>query len=304
MSEKEYNDLYQYTVKAAYRYIGYQDAAFDLAQNAILSFITSKSSIESPEAWIRVVLRREAAKFFDQQHYDRELGKRYTVESSTNSSESAETDRILSLDNAKLKKILNAADLEIFNKLKKAKFSVQNYAAREDIPRNTAKNHKMRIKRNVLAHLLWEDGWRTGTKILNYGQYYNIQRFINTIIDAVKNNTLKDMIHYTGKVDQEEIFRVFGGVRECLEWTVSFKDNLYPVFLVCMDQDLKPKFCQVFIKFAAKNTINIVKIRTLKGICEGPGSLDALTPYMVKGKLELTEEEYINRVRPLILDSP
>ncbi len=304
LTEKEYTDLYKYSLQAAYRFVGYREAAYDMAQNALLSFITSKVQINSPQAWIRVVLRKEAHKYFVEQQKINSISKRNATEPVVQSEDSIETDRILALSDKEVKKLISNADFQIFHKLKKAKFSVQTYSRREDISYNTARNHKARIKRNIIANLLWNEGWRTGTKIMNYTQYYNIQRFINTLISSVKDNKLDELIHYTAKTDIDEVRDIFTGINQCLEWSVSFHDPKYRVFLVCMDQDNKPEFISLFVRFGIKNTINILNLYKNKAVHEGKGDLKPLSKVTNKGLCEITEEQYKKQYKNSIISIP
>ncbi len=303
MNEKEYTELYKYSLKAAYQYVGYREAAYDIAQNALLSFITSKNSIESPQAWIRVVLRREASKYFNQVKQQNEIVKKSQREVQIPSEEALDTDRILALRSPKLKKLLNSSDYQVFIKLKKYKFSIQTYSLYEGVSYNTAKNQKTRIKRNILSALLWEEGWRHSTKILNYQQYYNISRFINTLISAVKTSKLGELIHYTSKANDEDVLRVFNSVRECIEWTVSLTKDMYNVFLVCENHGGQPEFCTLTLKLGQNNTINIINIHNLIGYFEGEGDFPILEKYKSKGKYQFTNEQYLRSIKPQIINT-
>lgn len=293
MNEKEYKELYKYSLQAAYHYVGYQEEAYDLAQNALLSFFSSNAQIESPQAWIKVIMRREASKFFDRKSRETHLRKSIQNEVRTPSEDNLETDRILALNSTQVKKMLSSSDYQIYRKLKKAKFSVQNYSVREEISYNTAKNHRMRIKRNILAALLWEEGWRTGTKILSYTQYYNIQRFINTLIEAVHANKLSDLIHYTSQADDADVMRVLSGVKECVEWSVSHQSAKYRTILSFRGIDDAPSFCLLDIVFEQNNTINIVHVYNPTVIFDGYGDLDPLKRHLEKGKLAMNNAEYL-----------
>lgn len=303
MSEQEYNELYKYSLKAAYQYVGYSDAAYDIAQNALLSFITSKSPIESPQAWLKVVLRREASKYFKETKKETEIIKKAKIEQQIASEDDRDTDRILALKAQKLKTLLSPADYKVFLKLKKFKFSVQSYSLFEGVSYNTARNQKLRIKRNILSALLWEEGWRHSIKVLNYQQYYNVSRFINTIISSVQSGKLNDLIHYTSQANNEEVMRVFSHVKECLEWTVSLHRDFYNVFLVCNSHESNPLFCTLRIKIAKNNTINIIDVADLVGFFEGEGDFPVLERFNNKGKYEFTNEQYLKTIKQNLINT-
>lgn len=302
LSEKDYHELYQYSLKAAYHFVGYKDEAYDIAQNALLSFISSKSKIESPHSWLRIVLRREATKLFESQKRYRDLQERAPVVQTPapKTKEMAESDLIITLDYKKVKKILSAADYEIYKKIKKAGFSIQAYANKEDIPYNTAKNHKNRIKRNILASLLWQDGWRHSTKILNFSQFNNINRFINSLLSAVKDNSIDGLIHYKGKLQSEEIMTVLGPIAECFEWSISCVKGQYRSSLACILENGNKCLVTMDIEFKAKNTINMTKIRLYHPILTVKGNRHGLDKLIKKGKIQISFEEFMNNYKTIL----
>ncbi len=304
LSEKDYSELFKYSLHSAYKYVGYREVAFDIAQNALLSFLTSQKDIANPRAWIKVVLRREASKYFAEQQKTQAIVIKKANERTHEAEEDArETDKILSLSNQKVKKILSKADYNIFVLLKKAKFCVQSYSVREEIAYNTARNHKTRIKRNILSQLLMEDGWRNSKKILNYAQYYNIQRFLTVLIESVKTGKLEGMIHYTSRIDPKLISDTFADIDECIEWTVSCKDNEYSVFLVNLRKDSTPSFCTLTIKFTRANTINIINVVGLSAVRQGVGDITLLSKYENKGKYEFTSKQFENELKHQVIQS-
>ncbi|PKN78031.1 MAG: hypothetical protein CVU48_09630 [Candidatus Cloacimonetes bacterium HGW-Cloacimonetes-1] len=302
LTEKDYHELYQYSLKAAYHFVGYKDEAYDIAQNALLSFISSKSKIDSPHSWLRIVLRREATKLFESQKKYRDLQSKAPLERSIapKTEDMAESDRIIALDYKKVKKILSTDDYEIYKKIKKAGFSIQEYANKEDIPYNTAKNHKNRIKRNILANLLWNDGWRHSTKILNFSQFNNINRFISSMLSAVKNNSIDDLIHYKGKLQSEEIMTVLGSVSECLEWSISCVNGQYKCSLSCIQDNEAKCLVTMNIEFKAKNIINMTAIHLFHPILVVKGSSKQLQRHKKKGKLELSFEEFMTNYKTIL----
>jgi|GEM_PF-2469805 len=291
LSEKDYTELYKYSLSAASRYVGYGDSAFDVAQNVILSFLSNKTQISNPRSWIKVVVRREAAKYTSDQITQREIGKSVKVETLPKTETEEDTDKVFALDSKHVRELLSIADYSIYVRLRNHKFSVQTYSIQENVSYNTAKNHRLRIKCNILAALLWEDGWRTGNKILNHTQYYNIQRFVNTLVESAKDQRLRDMKFYTSKIDPQELSSILAPVVECFEWSVSFSKGLYNLTLVCLKEDSEPHFIIATLDFTKKNVINLKSIYVPESSCIGYGDISVFNPYEVKGMIDLTRAE-------------
>jgi DNA-directed RNA polymerase specialized sigma24 family protein len=292
LSEKEYNDLYKYSLNIAGKYVGYKDCAYDIAQNTMLSFISSKAEIHSPYSWIRITVRREAAKFVTNEKKETQtIPQKAKIELKSAAGHEEDSDDILRLSVQKIKQILNPQDFEIYRKLKAQGFSPTKYAEQEKLLLTTVKTHKKRIKKNLESAYLLMEGWRSSQKILNYCQYCSINRFINQVMDSVHNNKLADLKNYLQRVKNEEIYELFKDVESCKEWYVVYSDNTYKLFLVCTPFNPFPKVIELTISFNKKNYISVVMAAEKKPYFVANNNADALQKYKSKGTINLSSEQ-------------
>jgi RNA polymerase sigma factor (sigma-70 family) len=191
LSEKEYKELYKHALKQAHRFIGNSDNAYDIAQNSLLSYLSSKNPIASPKSWLTTVVKREAIKYIKETKKEEKLFKTSSQQIKSKPEKAdEETTHIMKIGIQKIMLYLGKNDYLIYQMLKKYEFSATKCAAKENIPLETVKSHLRRVKRNIISSHLVEDGWRHGAKILNYQQYANISRCINKIIESVKTKKL------------------------------------------------------------------------------------------------------------------
>ena len=295
LSEQEYNDLYKYSLNIAGRYVGYKDSAYDIAQNTMLSFISSKADIKSPYSWIRTTVRREAAKFVTKEKKETQaIPNKAKIELKLAPAHEEESDEIFLLSIQKIRQILNPQDFEIYKKLKAQGFSPTKYAEKEKLLISTVKTHKKRIKRNLEAAYLFNDGWRNGAKILNFCQYNSINRFINQILESVHNNKLSDLKNYLQRVESEEMYELFRNVEACKEWYVVFADNAYGLFLICTPLNPMPKVIELTISFNKMNYIRVIKAVEKKPYLIVNNDAEELIKYKNKGKIDLTSKQLVS----------
>lgn len=295
-TEKEYNDLYKYSLNVASKYVGYKDCAYDIAQNTMLSLISSKSEIISPFSWIRTTVRREATKFIALEKKEIEFVKQNHLEKSIVPVSSVQDDSadFLKLSSQKIKQILSPGDFEIYKKLKTHKFSATKYAENEKVSLNSVKTYKHRIKLNIISAYLLEDGWQRSVRILNYNQYVAINRFVTQIIDCVQKQKLSVMRNYLQRIDNTVIQKLFEGVDACLEWNVAYVEDVYKLIMVCSPFMPMPKIIEFSIKFHKANSVYIIDAKEKKPSLAVKSSSEELQRYKVKEKITLSEEQIVS----------
>jgi DNA-directed RNA polymerase specialized sigma24 family protein len=295
LSEKEYTELYKHALKQAHRFIGSSDFAYDIAQNSLLSYISSKTPIENPKSWLSIVVKRNALKLINAEKKENELIK---VSAQQQKSKPDKVDEeatdIFKLSPQKIMLYLGKKDYVIYQMLKKHEFSATKCAESEKIPLETVKSHLRRLKRNILSNHLVEDGWRHGNNILNYNQYLRISRGINKIIECVKKKQLSGLRNYFRKVDNQLLEELFSGVEACYEWNISFEDDVYKLFIVCEPVIPMPKFIEISLKFNNSNFLFILDAVEKKPFIVGKGTIEKITKYKKKGKIDLTEEQIVS----------
>jgi len=295
LTEKEYNELYKYSLNIANRCVGYKDCAYDIAQNAILSLISSKVIIKSPFMWLRTTVKRESYKYLNSEKKEASLIDQKIIEPSVQSiSFEDDSDDILKLSIQKIRQILSKDDFEMFKKLKAYKFSSKKCADEEKIPHETVRTYKKKIKRNILAHHLYDEGWRRDVKILDYNKYLRISRFISKTIESVKKQKLSDLRNYMQKIDNSVIQDIFKDVESCIEWNIAYLDDAYKVVLVCTPLNPIPKVIEFTIKLNNINFVNVIDVVEKKPILVVQNKADELIKYKEKGKISLNQEQIVS----------
>lgn len=295
LSEQEYNELYKFSLNQAHKYIGYTDTAYDIAQNAILAFLSSKTPIEKPKPWLSIVVKREIKSLLDRNKKDSQLVKTTAIESKVKPA--VKEDESYDFSHISIQKImqhLGKKDFAIYQMMRKHDFSAKMISEKEKIPVETVKSHLRRIKRNIMSGHLVEDGWLSSNKILNYNQYIRITRGISSIIDSVKNQKIAGLRTYFRKVDNDLLEKVFQGVESCSEWSIRFEDDVYVLLLVCAPLKPMPKFINLVIKFNKANFLYLIDAKVKVPDIIIPGTLEKAINYKEKGRINLTVDELVN----------
>lgn len=73
LTEKDYNELYKHALKQSQRFIGFSDTAYDIAQNSLLAYLSSKTEVMSPKSWLTTVVKREAMKLVNAEARERDI---------------------------------------------------------------------------------------------------------------------------------------------------------------------------------------------------------------------------------------
>jgi len=294
LTEKQYSELYKHSLKQAHRFVGFVDSAYDIAQNAMLAYLSSKTMIEKPIPWLSTVFKREALKLKKQASEEIKLIRDSAAESrpkpDPDASDSFDLARV---SIQKIRYLLDAREFAKYQLLKKYDFSALKCSEHENISFQTAKSDLHKIKKNIIAGYLFEEGWRHGIRILNFKQYYNISRGINKLIECVKSHKLSQIRSYFRKVDNRQLESVFEGVHSCLEWNVTYDDNLYKLFLVCLTQDPTPKFIEIAFKFNQANFMFIIDVVEKKPFMSANSSIDKVARHKEKGRITLSKAQIV-----------
>lgn len=295
LTENEYNQLYKYSLKAAYKYMGYSDRAYDVAQNSILAFISTKTSVKSPYSWLRTTVKREAMKFAKSEKRQAITAIKAAVNKTEDMAETDEEDDVvLKLNIQKIKQILSAQDFQSYQNLKKHNFSLKMFSEHQNISIGTAKTIKRRILRNIMSAILLKEGWSSSKKILNYNQYLCINKFINHLIDSVKKQELSQIRNYLQKVNNIQLNDIFSGAEACHEWSVAYSDNNYKLVIVCAPFNPYPKVVELTVRFNNQNFLQLVGAIEKQPVFIAKNTTDELVKYKEKGEIKLTTDQIVS----------
>jgi DNA-directed RNA polymerase specialized sigma24 family protein len=294
LTEQEYNELYKFSLNQAHKFIGYTDNAYDIAQNAILAFLSSKTPIEKPKPWLSTVVKREIKALHDKEKKDNNLIKKTAIESKIRAQVKEEESYDFShISIQKIMQYLGKKDFQLYQNFRKYEFSAKKISEKEKLPLETIKSHLRRIKRNIISGYLVEDGWNYGNRILNYNQYIRITRGISGIIESVKNKKISSLRNYFRRVDNELLEKIFHGVESCYEWSIRFENDAYKLLLVCTPLEPMPKFINLIIKFNQANFLYLIDATLKTPVIVTHGSLDKVSIYKEKGKINLMTDEVV-----------
>lgn len=304
LSEQEYSELYGYVLKQARKYTYDSETTFEIAHNTLLAYLSSKTPITGHKAWLSTVAKREAGKLRNDHKREQEIVRQTAKQAAQPSDNQDDSNsELVKLNPRKLLKVLGKEDYQLYQILKKHGFSATKCSENESMKLETVKSHLRRIKRNITAAVLLEDGWRHGNRILGYQQYYNINRAITKIIDSVRQHKLSDLRPYFRKIDNAELEKIFEGVEYCHEWHVECPGDTYMLFLVCAPLVPMPKFIEIYFKFNKSNFIHILDACEKKPYLVIKGTPDKISRYREKGKLNLTEDQLVSILTDKITES-
>lgn len=299
LKEKDYNDLYKYSLNIAHKFIGYDESAYDIAQNALLQLISTKNEITSPYAWLRTVVKRESLKIYEENKKNKEITiNKQLMPQPAKQHVEEDPDAIPMVDDKVAKEALSSDDYKIYIKFKKLNFNIQKYSEKEKMSYNTASFQKQRIKRNILSRVLWDDGWRYSNKVLNYAQFNNINRFIRTIIKSVTENSVSTLINYLRGIEPDLVVSIFADVAEIREWAISYQVDRYRLLLICLSENHELIVPVVYLNFDKKNYLHVLRID--KGethLIEDDNPDIDLSTFTEKGELKLSVEEVLDLLK-------
>lgn len=297
LSEPQYVNLYKYAVHVAYWHTQDRDASLDIVQDAFLSLFSTGNQVISPYQWMRSTIKHEYIKQSKSASKQRSLAREIAGSSPEKTDAPLkDEDAILLMPEAKIQEYLTADDYAIFQAYQKAGLQVHKYAAMNHLPYNTAKEHKKKIKRNLMAKHLWDSGWRTGKQILSYNQYNQIKRFINHLLSYVKSKKTAMLQHYVSQADAPQVEALFSDVASLREWYSSVRQDFLLITLVCDKISTGHKFLYLRIVFDPKNIIHIIKAYEPEIVAQCVGSMSTLEPYKEKGIIQLTNKQVIDLV--------
>jgi len=295
LTEQKYNDLYKYALNIAHFYVGFKECAYDIAQNSILSFLSSKAPVKSPYSWLRTTVKRESLHFIDKEKKEQVVisQKKITGQIPVTDDEE-DSDDIFSLNSNKVKVILNELEYKHYILLKKWNFSAYKCAKKEHISLNTLKKYKKKIKKNLTAEYLFRDGWRVSPKILDFNQYLSITRCITNIIESVKKHDMSNVRDYLRKVDNKQLQDIFDGVDSCLEWNITYVDNYYKLLLACSPANPFPKVIEIAINFNQSKYLYIMDVTQKQPLLVVNKPAEEVLRFKEKGKINLTQEQIVS----------
>jgi hypothetical protein len=270
------------------------DLSEDIAQEAISLLLSSENRVENAGAWLAKVTYNLLNKHYKDLEKDEQLHNQLSLEDSSLENWLTSGDlRFLKDFNPTLVDQLTQSDeyrqfqeIDSYDKIK-------DYAAANKISVATARKRKERARRNLESITLRGLGWRDSPKILNFNQYFAIQKFIREVLRVCSGD--KDVKWM--KSLSREYAEAVKNIKFIAKWGISAIGNLrFRLRLFTIFEDGKPFMFTFIIELSKRNSISILDVTVNQFAGKHPVPDTVFIP-KDKGKSGLTYEQIISRLK-------
>ena len=270
------------------------DLSEDIAQEAISLLLSSENRVENAGAWLAKVTYNLLNKHYKDLEKDEQLHNQLSLEDSSLENWLTSGDlRFLKDFNPTLVDQLTQSDeyrqfqeIDSYDKIK-------DYAAANKISVATARKRKERARRNLESITLRGLGWRDSPKILNFNQYFAIQKFIREVLRVCSGD--KDVKWM--KSLSREYAEAVKNIKFIAKWGISAIGNLrFRLRLFTIFEDGKPFMFTFIIELSNRNSISILDVTVNQFAGKHPVPDTVFIP-KDKGKSGLTYEQIISRLK-------
>ncbi len=236
------------------------DDAEDVVQNTFYKFYIQEPDIQHPKSWlfkvaynmsINVLKKREKVKSIE------ELREKINFQIPTYDEGIDKQKENLPFET--LKKSLNPQDIRIYKYYFVKQLSSIQIANKMKIKPKTAQKYVQRMRRNLKAAILKEQGLTWTKNILTYQQYENVGNFIKLLIKKTQNNNIASLRSYFQNFSLESMPEFT--ISQIKDWGIRLKENGYLMTLFCLDESDKVLFLSISFRI---NKLNRIKIFSVK----------------------------------------
>jgi DNA-directed RNA polymerase specialized sigma24 family protein len=246
----------------------------EIAQESILCLLKEKNAIEQLKPWLFRVSINNMENYFRNQKKEDNLRQQLRVEIAL--LDSIESSLPLTEDQYKLLANLpilqQSLEYRTFRELADCQ-DLQEYARIKEVTLDQAKKASVKIKHDLKALYLRQSGWEAGLEILPYQKYLVLKRFVNSMAKIWDDESLKTMKKYSSDVSLEKLRKVFEGITTVDYWDLVYKgEDIYHVYVFCLNPSEGPLLTTIKLKFNAKNRIEVEACgkNTLAGVYTKP----------------------------------
>ena len=270
------------------------DLSEDIAQEAMSLLLSSENRVENAGAWLAKVTYNLLNKHYKDLEKDEQLHNQLSLEDSSLENWLTSGDlRFLKDFNPTLVDQLTQSDeyrqfqeIDSYDKIK-------DYAAANKISVATARKRKERARRNLESITLRGLGWRDSPKILNFNQYFAIQKFIREVLRVCSGD--KDVKWM--KSLSREYAEAVKNIKFIAKWGISAIGNLrFRLRLFTIFEDGKPFMFTFIIELSKRNSISILDVTVNQFAGKHPVPDTVFIP-KDKGKSGLTYEQIMSRLK-------
>ena len=239
----------------------YHDAE-DIAQIVSLKYLLKHEEINNPIAWSykvtkhevysrskknrksEVLLQKEAIESFEEKELEEVTGK------------IQDYDKLVSLEEAK--QLLSRDDYKIFRLWEKSKFNVSKVSKLLGLSYHSAHTRVYKMKRNLRAKKLMQEGYTTSKDIIDYNTNKKIVKFIKMFVDKMNSNDLKSLHSYLEHIPKDEIQCL--DIAKVLDYDIKLKDNMiHEILIPYFDSNNQVQFCGVRFKINKHKRIKVTE---------------------------------------------
>ncbi len=226
----------------------YHDAE-DIAQIVSLKYLLKQDEVENPIAWSYKVTKHEVYSRSKKGKKSEVLLQKQAIENFEEKLEEVmgkiqDYDKLIGLKEAK--QLLSRDDYSVFRLWEKSNYKVSKVSKLLKLSYYSAHTRVYKMKRNLRAQKLKQEGYTTSKDIIDYNTNKKIVKFIKMFVEKMNSNDLKSLHSYLEHLPKEEIECL--KIKKVLDYEVRLKDNMiHEILLPYFDSENQVQFC--FVRF-------------------------------------------------------
>ncbi len=253
----------------------------DVAQEAIRLLLLSPKKVDNIGAWLIQVTYNLLCAHYKESEKDKELYQKLSLEASSYENWLTSSDLMVlkDLSPALVDQLLKSDEYQRYYEIISYD-NIKDYAAFHNVSVKTAQKRKEVAHRNLRSMVLLSFGWRDSPNILNYNQYYAIQKFIREVIRMCSGD---EDVQWLKSLSPEQAKDV-KNIKEITEWgIVATGERSFKLYMFTMFGDGQPFMITFNIAMNERNSISIQSCKVNQLYMTVPDSVKARVP-MDKGR--------------------
>ena len=298
MREETYHAVRDYAFNLSNFMIRNYDDAEDIAQIVSLKFLLNEDKIIKPLAWSATVIKNEVYQRAKIKGLVKLLEKTELEKIEEKLDDACSVDKYNEkfISISETKTLLKKNDYIIFKLWIDAEFDVKKVANELKLSYNAAHYKVYKMKRNLRAEKLKQQGWLGSKDIIDYYTNKNIITFINTFVKKMEKGDFNHLRSYFEYIDIEKITKL--DIKQIFNYDILLlKRNLYELYIPYKDSKSQVQFCAFRFKLDKQNHIKVTEFlaKPAKVVKFNMAKKEALKilPRMEKGVLPISAEEVI-----------
>jgi len=298
MTEETYHAVRDYAFNLANFMIRNYDDDEDIAQIVSLKFLLNEDKIIKPLAWSATVIKNEVYSRAKIKGLEKLLEKTELEKIEEKLDDACSVDKYnekyISISEAKT--LLKKNDYKIFKLWIDNDFDVKKVAKKIKLSYNASRCKIYKMKRNLRAEKLKQQGWLGSKDMIDYYTNKNIIKFINTFVKKMEKRDFNHLRSYFEYIDIEKITKL--DIKRIFTYDILLlKRNLYEICIPYKDSKSQVQFCIFRFKLDKQNHIKVTEFfaKPTKVVKFNMPKKEALKllPRMEKGVLPISAEEVI-----------